>query len=63
MLLPGITMEILINNKVALQRAELGAGERERLCQKEKKREREGNEAYFSYLFRDAISKTFVGFR
>ena len=31
-------MEILINNKVALQRAELGAGERERLCQKEKKR-------------------------
>lgn len=46
-------MEILINNKVALQRAELGAGERERLCQKGKEREREGNGAYFSYLFRD----------
>ena len=30
-------MEILINNKVALQRAELGAGESVCLCQKEKR--------------------------
>lgn len=35
-------MEILINNKVALQRAELEAGERERLCQKEKKEKERG---------------------